>query len=82
MLEYVGNLRTSEVELRQPLSALERDWLTSCLNARNGVADVKWAGKMHRLCVEYDADVFGSSELIDFLRTLGVPVASLRAAYA
>lgn len=82
MLENVGNLRTSEIELRHQLSALECDWLTGCLHAKNGVADVKWAGKMRRLFVEYDADTFGSADLVDFLRTCGVPVAAVRAGYA
>jgi hypothetical protein len=82
MLQNVGNLRTSEVELRQQLSALECDWLTSCLHAKNGVADVKWGDKTRRLFVAYDPDIFGSTELIDFLRTCGVPVAAVRAGYA
>ncbi|HUF74043.1 MAG TPA: hypothetical protein VMR74_14250 [Gammaproteobacteria bacterium] len=81
MLENVANLRTSEVELRQQLSALECDWLTSCLHAQNGVADVKW-DKTRRLFVDYDPDIFGSAELVDFLRTCGVPVAAVRAGYA
>ncbi len=82
MLEHCGNLRTSELELRQQLSLLECDWLTSCLHAKNGVADVKWGAKTHRLFVEYDADIFGSTELVDFLRTCGVPVAAVRIGYA
>lgn len=81
MLENGGNLRTSEIELRQQLSTLECDWLTSCLHGRSGVADVKWNDKTRRLCVEYDPDICGSSELVDFLRTCGVPVAALRVAY-
>jgi hypothetical protein len=81
MLEHVGNLRTSEIELRQQLSALERDWLTGCLHAKNGVAQVRWRDKTRQLSVEYDADIFGSTELVDFLRTCGVPVASLRVGY-
>ena len=82
MLEHVGNLRTSELELRQQLSALECDWLTGCLHAKIGVADVKWGDQPRRLLVEYDADIFGSTELVDFLRTCGVPVAALRVGYA
>jgi len=82
MLENVGNLSTSELELRQQLSPLECDWLTGCLHAKNGVADVKWGDQPHRLFVEYDADIFGSTELVDFLRTCGIPVAAVRATYA
>ena len=82
MLENVGNLRTSEIELRQQLSALECDWLTGCLHAKNGVADVRWGDNTRRLAVEYDADLLGSAELVDFLRTCGVPVVSLRVGYA
>jgi hypothetical protein len=79
MLESVGNLKTSEIELRQQLPPLESDWLSNCLRAKYGVADVQWAGDTRRLLVEYDADIFGSAELVDFLRMCGVPVAAVRA---
>jgi hypothetical protein len=35
-----------------------------------------------RLLIEYDADLFGSAELLAFLRYCGVPVAALRAGAA
>lgn len=82
VLNNVGNLMTSELELRQRLSALECDWLAGCLHAKNGVAAVQWSDKTSRLFVEYNADIFGSAELIDFLLTCGVPVAAVRAGYA
>ncbi len=82
MRQNDGNLMSSEIELRQHLSALECDWLTGCLYAKNGVADVKWSDKTSRLFVEYNTAVFESAELLDFLRARGVPVASLRAVNA
>lgn len=82
MRDNVADLMTSEIEFRQQLSALECEWLTSCLHAKNGVADVKWGDRTHHLFVEYNADICGSAELIDFLRTCGVSVAAVRAGYA
>lgn len=81
MRENVGNLMTSEIELRQQLSALECDWLTSYLHAKNGVADVKWGGKSRRLFVEYDTDIFGSAELVGVLNICGIRVVAVRVGY-
>ncbi len=82
MLESGGNLNTSEIELRQQLPTLECEWLISCLRGIHGVADAKWGGNTRQLFVEYDADIFGSGELVDILHTCGAPVAALRAGYA
>lgn len=82
MRQNVGHLMTSEIELRQHLSVLERDWLTDCLYGENGVADVKWSNKTNRVFVEHNAAIFESAELLDFLRARGVSVSSLRAGYA
>jgi hypothetical protein len=78
MLEHLRNLRTSELTLRQPLSPLECDWLTGCLRARNGIATVNWGDKACRLFVEHDPEIVGSPELVDFLRSCGVPVTPAR----
>ncbi len=83
MLESVWNLKTSEIELRQQLPVLECDWLISRLLAKHGIANAKWGrNTTRRLFVEYDADIFGSAELVDFLQTCGIPVAAVRAGYA
>jgi hypothetical protein len=81
MIESLRNLKTSEIELRQPLPVLECEWLVGRLLAKKGVKDAKWAGGTRRLLVEYDADRFGSAELIAFLQSCGVPVAAVRAAF-
>jgi len=81
MLQSLRNLKTSEIELRQPLPVLECEWLVGRLLARQGVATAKWAGNTRHLLVEHDADSFGSAELIAFLQSCGVPVTGVRAAY-
>jgi hypothetical protein len=82
MLGNVGNLMTSELKLRQQLSTLECDWLTGCLHARNGIAKVTWGDTARSLFVEYDTDIVESLELIDFLRSCGVPVTPIRSGCA
>jgi hypothetical protein len=78
MLESLRNLKTSEIELKQQLPAPEGEWLVGCLLAKQGVANATWRGGARRLLIEYDADLFGSGELLDFLRYCGVPVAAVR----
>jgi hypothetical protein len=78
MFHSLRNLKTSEIELRQRLPALEGEWLVGRLLAKQGVAAAQWRGNTCRLLVEYDADVFGSTEIIDFLHSCGVPVAAVR----
>jgi hypothetical protein len=78
MLESLRNLKTSEIELRQRLPALESEWLVGRLLAKQGVAAAQWQGNSRRLLIEYDADVFGSAEIIDYLHFCGVPVATVR----
>ncbi len=82
MLESLQNLKTSEIELRQQLPALEGEWLVDRLLAKQGVANARWMGSTRRLLVEYDADLFGAAEIIDFLRYCGVLVAGVRVGLA
>jgi hypothetical protein len=79
MIESLRNLKTSEIELRQPLPVLECEWLVGRLLAKQGIAAARWVGNTRRLLVEYDADRFGSAELIAFFQSCGVPVAAVRA---
>jgi hypothetical protein len=81
MLESLRNLQTSEIELKKRLPPPESEWLVGCLLAKRGVANAIWRG-CDRLLIEYDADLFGSAELLAFLRYCGVPVAALRAGAA
>ena len=77
MLESLRNLVTSEIELKKQLPPREGDWLVGRLLAKQGVANAIWRGH-DRLLIEYDADLFGSTELLAFLRYCGVPVAAVR----
>jgi hypothetical protein len=82
MFESLQNLKTSEIELRQPLPVPEGEWLVGRLLAKHGVANAKWIGSTCRLLVEYDADRFGTAEIIAFLRYCGVIVAAVRVGLA
>jgi hypothetical protein len=82
MLESLRNLKTSEIELQQQLPVLEGEWLVGCLLAKQGVAKAAWRGNTRRLLVEYDADLFGSADLVAFLHRCGVPVAAVRVGMA
>jgi hypothetical protein len=82
MLESLRNLKTSEIELRQQLPVLEGEWLVGCLLAKQGVANATWRGSTRHLLIEYDADLFGSADLIAFLHYCGVPVAAVRVGLA
>jgi hypothetical protein len=79
MLDSVRNLRTSEIELRQPLPALECEWLVGRLLAKRGVADAVCGRRPRRLLVEYDADELRSHDLVDYLSACGIRVAAVRA---
>jgi hypothetical protein len=81
MLESVRNLKTSEVELRQPLPVLECEWLVGRLLAKQGVATAEWAGN-RRLSIEYDADLCSRAELIAFLQSCGVSATAVRVGFA
>jgi len=78
MLESLRNLKTSEIELKQQLPAPEGEWLVRCLLAKQGVANATWMGNARRLLIEYDADLFGSAEILSFLHFCGVRVAAVR----
>jgi len=73
MLNSLRNLKTSEIELRQPLPVLECEWLVGRLLAKQEIETAKWAGGTYRLLVEYDADLCGKADLIAFLQSCGVP---------
>jgi hypothetical protein len=82
MFENLRNLKTSEIELRQQLPVPESEWLVGRLRAKQGVANAKWMGSTRRLLVEYDADLFGTGEIITYLRYCGVIVAAVRVGLA
>ncbi len=78
MHENLRNLKTSEIKLRQQLPVLEGEWLVGCLLAKQGVAKASWLDGTPRLLVEYDANLFGTAEIVAFLLYCGVAVASVR----
>ncbi len=78
MLTSLRNLKTSEIELRQPLPVLECEWLVGRLLAKQGIETAKWVGNTCRLLVEYDADLCGMADLVAFLQSCGVPGAAVR----
>ena len=78
MLESLRNLKTSEIELKQELPPPEGEWLVGRLLAKQGVANATWMGHARRLVIEYDANLFGSVEILSFLRSCGVRVAAVR----
>lgn len=78
MLGDVRNLKTSDIELKQRLPALECEWLVGRLRKRPGIAAARCADDARRLTVEYDADELVSGDVVDFLTECGVRVASVR----
>jgi hypothetical protein len=73
MWDNARNLKTSELEVRDHLNHLEREWLIGRLVSKGGVRDVLYLDDdPHRLIVEYDADLVNSSDLLDFLYTCGL----------
>jgi hypothetical protein len=78
MLESLRNLKTSEIELKQQLPRPEGEWLVGRLLAKQGIANATWSGHERRLLIQYDADLFGSAEILSFLHFCGVRVAGVR----
>jgi hypothetical protein len=78
MQKSLRNLKTSEIELRQPLPVLECEWLVGQLLAKQGIEAAQWVGNTRRLFVEYDADLCGKADLIALLQSCGVPAVAVR----
>jgi hypothetical protein len=79
VFDSVRNLKTSEIELLQPLPKLECEWLVGQLRDRRGIASARCASDERHLTVEYDADRLVSGDVVDFLRECGVSVAAVHA---
>jgi hypothetical protein len=79
MLDAARNLRTSAIELRQSLPALERDWLLGRLRAHPDISAAASADDARQLTIEYDADRLVSADLVDWLNRCGVRVAAVHA---
>jgi hypothetical protein len=75
------DVRTTAIELRGHLGALERDWVLGCLAAQRGVEVARWLDEDScRLVIDHDADVLTGTELVNFLYTCGLPTRSVRRA--
>jgi hypothetical protein len=71
--ESVRNLKTSALDVRDPLNALEQDWLVGRLVSKTGVHTALCnGGDPLRLTVEYDADLLNGSDLLEFLQICGL----------
>lgn len=76
MLDSTRNLKTSRIELDERLPAIERAWLVAELRDKRGVVAAECSARA--LVVDYDADVWGSADLLDFLAECRVAVAGIR----
>jgi hypothetical protein len=72
--ERIRNLKTSQIRLIDPLPETERGWLLQALRLKRCVVAAECDSRA--LVVEYDADVWGSSGLLDFLAECRVPFAA------
>jgi hypothetical protein len=73
----VRNLKTSDIELKQRLPALECEWLVHQLQSRAGIAAARCASDSRRITVEYDADALVSGDVVELLSQYGVRVAGV-----
>jgi hypothetical protein len=77
----LGDVRTTAIELREHLGALERDWVLGRLVAQRGVEVARWLDEDGcSLVIDHDADVLTGAELVNFLYTCGLPTRSVRRA--
>jgi len=73
MQQYTGKLKKSELNLREHLSVLERDWLSACLVSNVGVKGAIYSDKdPHHLVVEYDSNLTNGPDLLDILYRWGL----------
>jgi hypothetical protein len=73
MQQDTGKLKRSELNLREHLSALERDWLGGCLVSHVGVKVAIYGNNdPHQLVVEYDSNLMNATDLLDILYLRGV----------
>lgn len=73
MSDQAPNMRSLELELREGLSVLEREWVIGRLVSKAGVRDaVSRPDDPRRLVVEYDADLVNTNDLQEFLQMCGL----------
>ena len=68
-----NNVKRSELGLREPLSALEQDWLRGCSVSNVGVTGAIYSDQdPYELVVEYASDPVNGRNLLDILYLRGV----------
>jgi hypothetical protein len=73
MQQDTGKLKKSALNLREHLSALERDWLSGCLVSNVGVKVAIYSDRdPQQLVVEYDSKLMNGTDLLDILHLRGV----------
>jgi len=73
MLDSIRNLKTCQIDLRERLDGLERDWLIGRLVSKRSVLDAVYSDEdSHRLIIEYDADLVNGTDLLEFLYMCGL----------
>jgi hypothetical protein len=69
----VRNMKLSELEVREDLNFLEREWVIGRLVSKAGVQEaLSRPDDPRKLVVEYDADLVNASDLLEFLQMCGL----------
>jgi hypothetical protein len=73
MIEQLRNMKLSELEVREDLNFLEREWVIGRLVSKTGVHEaLSRPDDPHRLVVEYDGDLVNANDLLEFLQLCGL----------
>jgi hypothetical protein len=73
MWDRAHNLKLSELEVREDLNFLEREWLIGRLVTKAGVREALYRpDDPRKLIVEYDADVVNTGDLLELLYMCGL----------
>jgi hypothetical protein len=73
MWDHVRNMKLSELEVREDLNFLEREWVIGRLASKAGVQEaLSRPDDPRKLVVEYDADLVNTSDLVEFLQMCGL----------
>ena len=73
MLVSIRNLKNADIELRDRLNSLEREWLVGRLVSKRGIEGAEYDSRdPSLLSVEYDADLLTNDDLLDFFYIWGL----------
>jgi hypothetical protein len=66
-------MKLSELEVREDLNFLEREWVIGRLVSKTGVQEaLSRPDDPRKLVVEYDGDLVNTSDLVEFLQVCGL----------